>query len=199
MKKRLFSILFGLVAVVGLSAQNAKAILDKSAAALSKGAVTASFTTSGAMGSSSGSLTAQGSKFVLHSSAARIWFDGKTEWALAAGSNEVNVSNPTAAEIATLNPMNYVSLYKRGYTATASDKGAAHQVRLVAQNPKAGLAELLITINKGNHLPSQVKVRSGKQWTTISVASIKVGAKQKDAFFRFNPKAFPKVDIIDLR
>ena len=199
MNKKLLLLVLSLVMVALGHAQNAKSILDKSAAALSKGAVTATFATSGAMGNSTGSITAQGNKFVLQSSAARIWFDGRTEWALAAGSNEVNISNPTAAEVATLNPLNYVTLYKRGYTATATDKGAANEVRLVAQNAKAALAELLITINKSNSLPSVVKVRSGKQWTTINVKSISVGKKQADATFRCDPKQFPKVELIDLR
>lgn len=200
MNMKLLSLLFVTLLAWNASAQTAKSVLDKTAGILSKGAVTATFSAKGNMGASNGSITTQGNKFVLSSPQARIWFDGKTEWALAQGSNEVNITQPGAAEIASMNPMNFVYLYKRGYQATLSDKGGNHEVRLVARHAKASIKEMYVTIGKGNHLPSAVRIRTGaNQWTTIAVQSLQITAKKKDDFFRFNPKDYPKVDVVDLR
>mgnify|MGYP001742993042 CR=1 FL=1 len=163
---------------IGAWAQSAKSVLDKAASQLSRGAVSAHFSASGAMGKQSGTLVAQGNKFVLTSPKARIWFDGKTEWALAQGSGEVNVTTPSAGEVASMNPMNFVYLYKRGYNAT----------------------EAYVMVAKSSNLPYQVRIRTGaSSWTTISISGLQVGAKKGDAFFRFNAKDFPKVDVVDLR
>ena len=176
---------------IGAWAQSAKSVLDKAASQLSRGAVSAHFSASGAMGKQSGTLVAQGNKFVLTSPKARIWFDGKTEWALAQGSGEVNAS---------MNPMNFVYLYKRGYNATVADKGTSYEVHLVATNAKNSIKEAYVMVAKSSNLPYQVRIRTGaSSWTTISISGLQVGAKKGDAFFRFNAKDFPKVDVVDLR
>lgn len=199
MNIRFFSLIIALFSL-GLSAQTAQSVLDKTAAALSGGAATATFAAKGSMGSSGGSLTAQGNKFVLTSPQVRIWFDGKTEWAWAQGSNEVNVTRPTTAEIAAINPINFINLYKRGYDATLSSKGDKHEVRLVAQNAKAAIKELYVTIDKNNNMPSSVRVRTGaSNWTNITIKSVRIEKKKSDAFFRFNAKKHPNVEIIDMR
>ena len=186
--------------VLGAWAQSAKSVLDKAASQLSRGAVSAHFTASGAMGKQNGTLVAQGNKFVLTSPQARIWFDGKTEWALAQGSGEVNVTTPSAAEVASMNPMNFVNLYKRGYNATMMDKGAVYEVHLVATNAKNSIKEAYVTVAKSSNLPQQVRVRTGaSSWTTIAISELQVSAKKADGFFRFNQKDFPKVEVVDLR
>lgn len=185
---------------IGAWAQSAKSVLDKAASQLSRGAVSAHFSASGAMGKQSGTLVAQGNKFVLTSPKARIWFDGKTEWALAQGSGEVNVTTPSAGEVASMNPMNFVYLYKRGYNATVADKGTSYEVHLVATNAKNSIKEAYVMVAKSSNLPYQVRIRTGaSSWTTISISELQVGAKKGDAFFRFNAKDFPKVDVVDLR
>ena len=103
-------LLISALTAISAVAQTAKSVLDKTATQLSRGCVTAHFTARGAMGNSNGNITVQGKKFVLTSPQARIWFDGKTEWSLAQGSGEVNVTNPSAAEIAGINPINFIYL-----------------------------------------------------------------------------------------
>jgi len=182
---------------LGAWAQSAKNVLDKAASQLSRGAVSAHFSSSGAMGKQNGTLVAQGNKFVLTSPQARIWFDGKTEWALAQGSGEVNVTTPSAAAGASLNPMTF---YKRGYNATMTDKGSAYEVHLVATNAKNSIKEAYVMVAKSSNLPQQVRVRTGaSSWTTIVISGLQVGAKKADGFFRFNAKDFPKVEVVDLR
>ncbi len=200
MKYRFFSLFMAAVMTLGAMAQTAKSVLDKSASVLSKGAVALSFTAKGSFGASSGKITVQGNKFVLQSPQARIWFDGKTEWALAQGSDEVNVTTPSAKEIASMNPMNFLYLYKKGYRATLAEKQQKHEVHLVATNPKAAIKELFILIDKTSTYPTHVRLRTGdNQWTSIQIGSIQQLSKRPEAHFRFNAKDYPKVEVVDLR
>lgn len=193
-------LLLGAFSALSAAAQTAKSVLDKTANALSRGCVSASFSASGAMGSSNGTIVVQGKKFVLNSPKARIWFDGKTEWALAQGSDEVNVSNPSASEIASINPINFIHLYKQGYNATLSDKGSSYEVHLTATNNRNAIKEAFITINKNTNHPQRVRLRTnGSNWSNININSLQNVGSKNDAFFRFNAKDFPKVEVIDLR
>ena len=112
----------------------------------------------------------------------------------------MNVTTPTAAEIASMNPMNFLHLYKHGYKATLTTQGNNYEVRLVAENGKAAIKELYITLNSSNYQPSTVRLRTNSHnWTTISIRSLQKSGKKSDAFFRFNPKDHPKVEVVDLR
>lgn len=193
--KRLFSILLALCALT-LSAQNARQILDKTAAKLN-GCVTATFNASGAAGNASGTIVLQGNKFFLSSSSAKIWFDGKTQWSLLSGSDEVNITTPTAAEATAMNPAGFINLYKKGYNTTMRKVSTGYEVTLKAQGKKP-ISEMVVTVTKDYQLKS-VRMRQGKGWTTITVKSIKTTGKKSDATFRFNRKDYPKVEVIDLR
>ena len=189
MKLRSFLLLCAFTAM-GAVAQTAKSVLDQTASVLSRGCVVANFTARGAMGNSNGNITVQGKKFVLT----------KTEWSLAQGSGEVNVTNPSASEIAGINPINFINLYKQGYNSTLSDKGATYEVHLTSSNKHNAIKEAYITINKSNHHPQSVRLRTNtSNWSTINIASLQSVGKKNDAFFRFNAKDFPKVEVVDMR
>lgn len=199
MKNVVFTLLLALF-TMSATAQTAKSVLDKTAALCSKGAVQASFTAKAPQGSSSGKLVAQGNKFTLQSNQASIWFDGKTEWSLMKGSNEVNVMEPTAKEIASMNPMNFVRLYKSGYKQEMKTVGGNYEVHLTATSKAKAIKEMYITVDKGSYQPKVIKLRTGaKDWTTITVNSLSQLGKKADSFFRFNAKDHPKTRVVDLR
>lgn len=199
MKQKIILALFALF-TLGLSAQTAKSVLDKTAALCTKGAVQAKFSAVGGKGSATGTLVAQGNKFTLQSNQATIWFDGKTEWSLVSGSNEVNVTEPTAREIAQMNPMNFVNLYKSGYKSTLKTVGQNYEVHLTATSKSKSIKEMFITIDKNSSKPKIIKMRTGaKDWTTITVTSFTPLGKKSDAFFKFNRKDHPKIQVVDLR
>lgn len=200
MKMKFLSLLCAALFAWSSNAQTAKSVLDKAASTLSKGAVTVTFSAKGNMGSSNGTIVTQGNKFVLSTPQAKIWFDGKTEWAMTKGSNEVNVTQPTATEIASMNPMNFIHLYKKGYQSKLENNGNNHEVHLTTKNTKASIKEMFVTINKSTNFPLAVRIRTGaNQWTDIQVQSLQVTTKKNDEFFRFNKKDYPKAELIDLR
>ena len=55
-----------------------------------------------------------------------------------------------------------------------------------------------ITINKKNHVPSQVKMRQGKTWSTINISGFK-SKNIPNSTFTFNSKECPGAEVVDLR
>ena len=180
-------------------AQSAKSILDKAAATITAPeGIKANFRMNATNGSTSGSIAIKGKKFYATTPQATIWFDGKTQWTYMKNNDEVNVSNPTEAQLQAINPYNFINLYKRGYNYTVNIAGKDYVVHLLANSNERKIKELFITVDKKNYQPKQVKMLQGKKWTSFDISGIKK-EKLADSQFRFNSKDFPKAEIIDLR
>lgn len=207
MKRTIFTSLVFLLSVATVFAQ--KALLDKTAAALKNGGVEATFTASASrsgkpLGTSSGTIYVKQNKFKVVSDGLTMWFDGKTQWSLLKGSDEVNVTTPASAELSQINPYHFINLYKKGYTATqriVTVKGVAQpEVTLKAQNAAAAIQTMVIVINKVTHLPVSVKVTMKKGTTTsIDLVRVSNSRKFKDSLFTFNAAEYPRIMVNDLR
>ena len=198
--KRIISIItLALVCAVSY-AQTARQVLDKAAETVSnKQGVTAKFTISGAnIGNTSGTISVKGNKFHASTPLATIWFDGKTQWTYMKNNDEVNVSNPTEAQLQAINPYNFINLYRNGFSYTMTTKGANYEVHLTATNKKRSVQEMYITVNKSTYVPTNVKMRQSSGWTTIKISNFKA-TKLSDSMFRFNSKDYPHAEVIDLR
>lgn len=181
------------------NSEQAMKILDKTAAVIGRnGGASANFSIRGnALGATNGTIAIKGNKFYAHTPEATVWFNGKTQWTYMKATNEVNVTTPNEAKQAQMNPYKFITIYKSGYNLSMKSQGSAYHVYMTAQNKKRSIQELYITIGK-NHIPSQVKMRQGENWTTINISNLKA-KDQSDAIFNFKAKDFPKAEIIDLR
>ena len=195
--------LLSLLLVCGLTlatAQTAKEVLDKCAATVSsKDGVQADFTMNSAQyGSASGHISVKGRMFSATTAAASMWFDGKTLWTYVAKNEEVSVTTPTAERLQTLNPYNFINLYKNGfrYTMTKGDK--LYNVHLTAKDKARGVQEMFIAVDKTSHQPTEVKILQKQKWTTFTISNLKT-VKLADDTFRFNSNDFPEAEVIDLR
>ena len=181
------------------NAQSAKSVLDKAAASVTVASgVKANFRMTTTTGNTSGTIAIKGKKFYATTPQAKVWFDGKTQWTYLKNNDEVNVSNPTEAQLQAINPYNFINLYKNGYTYTMNTAGTNYVIHLTSNSANRKIKELFITVNKKSYEPMQVKMLQGKKWTTFDITSIKK-EKIADSQFRFNSKDFPKAEIIDLR
>ena len=164
---------------MGVYAQNAtkaRQILDKTASIVNnKDGASASFKISGeSTGTVSGTIAIKGNKFRATTPEASVWYNGKTQWTYMKDNEEVNVSNPTEAQQAKMNPYTFITLYKKGYTLG------------------------MTTVNSKTYLPTTVKMKTKGKWTTVAISNFKA-VKQSDASFTFNSKDFPEAEVIDLR
>lgn len=202
MKKIVLICMMSFVAMimVAQTTENARKVLDKTASIVGrKGGASASFkVTSAKYGDASGTISIKGNKFHATTPQAIIWFDGKTQWTYMKSTEEVNVITPNEAQQAALNPYQFITLYKTGFNMSMKTIGGYYQVHLTAQNKKRSVQEMYININKKTYVPSQVKMRQGTAWTTISISNFKA-ANQANSLFTFNAKDFPKAEVIDLR
>ena len=190
--------LFALVMALPISSQTAKQVLDKTAAIVAaKSGAKASFTIKGEQFNTSGTIAVKGKKFQATTPQATIWFDGKTQWTYLKKNDEVNVANPTEAELAAINPYNFIYMYQKGYKYTMEKKNGSFIVHLTATD-KRSIQEMYITINSKSHIPSQIRMRQQKGWATIDISGFKQ-SKLSDGMFRFNSKDFPNAEVIDLR
>lgn len=198
MKKICFLILAALISTASM-AQTAKSVLDKAAAQITvKEGVKANFKMKGGIGNASGSILIKGKKFHATTSQAVVWFDGKTMWTYLKNNEEVNVSNPTEAQLQAINPYNFINLYKSGYNSTLNNTGSAYVVHLTSAAKDQKIKELFITIDKNNYHPTQVKLLQGKNWTIFDISNLSK-TNISDSEFRFNAKDFPQAEVIDLR
>lgn len=182
------------------NAKQARAIMDKTARVISKpGGISASFTMAHPTnGKISGTIAVKGNKFHAKTSAATVWFNGKTQWTYMKKTQEVNVTTPTQAQQMSMNPYTFINLYKTGYNMTLTQNAQSYEVHLTAQNKKRTVQELYISINKKSYVPSRIKMRQNSTWSTITVSNFKA-KNQPNSVFTFNQKDFPQAEVIDLR
>jgi len=199
--KQTLLLFFSLVCGIACG-QTAKQVLDKTAAVVSaKEGVKANFSINSSNGvglKASGSIAVKGKKFYATTPQATIWFDGKTMWTYMKKNDEVNVSNPTESQLATINPYNFIYMYKQGYSYTLEKVDKSFEVRLLATDKKRPIQEMRLMVHQKTYVPWKITYRTAKGVTTISISNFKAAA-QPDDTFRFNSKDFPHAEVIDLR
>ena len=198
--KKHFAIIMMLLLSVGAQAESAKRILDKAAATVNNpGGVQAHFQMiSKQFGTTEGDIAVKGRKFHATTPDATIWFDGKTQWTYMKGNDEVNISNPTEAQLQAINPYNFINIYKKGYKLEAKKVEHFYEVHLIPTDKNRKIQEMYIVVDETSYHPTHVKMKQKDKWSTIVISRLKT-ASLSDNLFKFNSKDFPQAEIIDLR
>lgn len=211
--------LFGIIAYFFLlpfmlTAQNQKAItlLDKSANVLKTNTgIEASFLLKDQMSdpkathSFEGVLKSRQNKFMIDMPDVRTWFDGTTQWSYLKSNKEVNVTNPTEEEIAAINPISLLQLYKHGYRPAYKGeqtvKGAPiADIELTAENKNMPWRKINLRLNTKTYLPASILIhdKNGRS-SEIIFLKVKQNLNLSDSNFVFNQGDYPDAEIIDLR
>ena len=200
--KKLYILLILSLFSLTVSSQNdsrAKQILDKTFSAInSSNGIQIKF-----KGTSSGTLLMKKAKFHLNSNEIQTWFDGKTQWSYVKGSDEVNISSPTPAELHSVNPYFILSSYKKGfnykYVGEKSVSGKkTYQIMLTPQ--KNGSIKSISLFITPNNEPLMINVsEKNKKSYNWHVISYNNKLKLNDSTFRFDKEKYPNAEIIDLR
>lgn len=202
MKRIIVFLITAFTSVSTLLAQSAdaKGILDKTASAIGrKGGAQANFVFSTPKaGSTTGTIYIKGNKFHARTPEAHIWFNGKTQWTYMKQTEEVNITTPTQAQQMSLNPYTFINIYKTGYTLSAKEQGVSYVVVMKAQNKQRTIQELVLTINRKTYVPTQIKMRQGSVWSTITVSNFQ-SKGLPNSMFVFQARNYPDAEIVDLR
>ena len=182
-------------------AQNATQLLDKSAATLrAAGNVKIGFTLEAEGGASTGYIKLQKQKFVINMGGTITWFDGKTMWTYVKATDEVNVTNPSADAVATMNPYAFLSFYKKGYTVKMGKSTTKEHEVLLTGKSGSPFKKVVVRLNKSTKYPTVITMTSSKgDVTTIRCNSFLKNQKYTNATFQFNKKNYPNVEVVDLR
>lgn len=206
----LHSALFTLQAHAASKDKETRKVLDTAAERLSKGGgIELKFTAMTLMGKAiqdktTGSMTLQGRKFTMQTPEMQTWFDGKLQWTMQTGDDEVSLSEPTGAELQAINPYAFLSIYKHGFNygmkkGRLSNGKEGFRITLKADNAKQEIREMFIEIDNQYNLV-RASLRQGKsQWVRLVVNSMTMGKKYPDSHFTFPKGRYPNAEIIDLR
>lgn len=194
---------------MGAMAQSAMKVMDEAASQIKKQASVkvnfnaTTFEGNQEQGSMSGTMLLQGKKMFLHTEEMTLWYDGKTQWSLMQGTNEVNVTTPTAKEIAAINPYTFINHYKRGYKLTMKEaklRGKdVYEVHMRATLKSLLAEEIYVDIDKASKQPMCIRIRHDNTWNRISIHSLQGGGKVEDSAFTFPKSEYTDMEIIDLR
>lgn len=151
-----------------------------------------------------GRLMLSGRKFRIDMGEQLIISDGRSSWTYLKEMNEVSISQyePTPDQIT---PDNLFTLYENGFDSymdseSGSNQKGTAQIDLVPQNKSVSYFKVRLVVNKGSCLIQKAIVfdKSGVQYT-YSITGFKANPFLKDDLFAFNPKAYPGVEIVDMR
>lgn len=207
---RLFTTVFILaVCACSLSAQSAREVLDATAARMTqKGGVKAQFKATQFRGTeaeseTTGTILVSGNKFQMDTPNLVTWFDGKTQWSMMKGSDEVNITEPTEEELLAMNPSTLVHIYKKGYRysmRTSTLRGRpTYEIQLKAKKPDAAFTDIYVDVEQGTFNPLCFRAKNAGDWIRLSIQTFQTGLTHPNETFSFPTKDFPNVEVIDLR
>ncbi|AHF14006.1 hypothetical protein BARVI_12805 [Barnesiella viscericola DSM 18177] len=150
----------------------------------------------------SGTIKLAGNKFYWKTPTMTVWYNGQLQWAYVASTQEVNLTEPTAAEVASINPYILINTYKQNFTVKAL-KSKNSQLRVAELTPKkkgTNIERVVITVNASSWTPQSFQLYySDRTRSTIVLSKYTAGQNFPDATFVFDKKQYPNAEIIDLR
>lgn len=150
----------------------------------------------------SGTIKLSGDKFYWTTPAMTVWYNGQLQWAYVKASEEVNLTEPIPAEIASINPYTLITTYKQNFNVKAL-KAKNSQQRVAELTPKkkgTQIDRVVLTVNASNWMPQSFQIYySDRTHSTIALSRLVTGQNFSDATFVFDKKQYPKAEVIDLR
>ncbi|RVT96571.1 outer membrane lipoprotein carrier protein LolA [Mucilaginibacter limnophilus] len=133
-----------------------------------------------------------------------IMSDGKTQWTYMVEEKEVQVNDAGVGNDG-FNPAQIFTIYEKGYkylyTGTQKQGGKIYQViDLTPEAEKAQFFKIRLMIDKAKKQIYNVLVfdRNGSRYT-YTLKMVTPNVPVADAYFVFDPKKYPGVEVVDLR
>ena len=190
------SVLFLLLSMEPLHAQNGTQALDKVVGKFQQSnGISATFT-------QNGTIKLSGNKFYWNTTSMIVWYDGLQQWAYVKATEEVNLTEPTTEEIATVNPYILINNYKKDfYIKTLKSKSSKESIaELTPKKKGTNIDHIIIIINTTTWNPSSFKLYySDRTYNIINLSKYATDQNFPDSTFVFNKKQYPKAELIDLR
>lgn len=202
--KKIFSLIAAmLLALPVTSAQTTSMVIDRAIEALTAaGGITATYTLTGDNGTISGRVAMRGNCFAMLADEAKCWFDGKTQWAYSAVTGEVNITEPTAAELQLTNPIATLRAAKTEFIVTRGDARQPGIVTLrLTPKQRTNVRNVQLSFDNKTSLPvSAVIMTADGQTATLTISNLKTGQRLPASAFTFDKQMVPAgTPVVDLR
>lgn len=153
-----------------------------------------------------GSLLLKGDKYKLSIKGQEIISDNKTIWTYLKDAGEVQINNVDNTSDDALNPSKIFTLYEKGYKykyekEEVQNSKAVHIINLYPANPdKAKFHTAKLVIDKiDKRIVSMKMMMKDGSVVTYSIKTFESNQPVADASFVFDSKAYPGVEVVDLR
>lgn len=191
MKKLIFSVLFAFIGLLAFAEVPARV----GAVAKQIGATPAVQVKFLCNGHQSAMVLGDGGKFVIDLGDAKIYYDGKTQWAYSARDKEVTIINPTAEELAMGNPASVLANLGSDFNGV---KVKGETYRLTPVNSDGDIREVTVCFPGTGVWPQSMTIVAAGG--TLSVSDMKfTPSKTKLPLSTFQFKAPKGTTITDLR
>jgi len=151
-----------------------------------------------------GKITVKGNKFRLVLPEQEIINDGATQWTYLPEAKEVNIDNydPNSDDV---NPSKILDMYKKGYkylsVGEKTEGGVlCEEIDLVPDKKDAQYFKIkMMIVKKDKSIQSWTMFNKAGDRYKYTITKFNPSVKVDDAFFTFDPKKYPGVEISDLR
>ncbi len=216
MKKSLISMVALMFVCLAASAQvtnttnpQAKAIVDRAIAEISKNAYEGKYTIQFAGPDEKIKQTVKGGvklwkeKFYYRLADVEMFYDGKTEWTYIRDLNEVSITQPTPQELGNDSPMQMMRGYGKSHRVDFDPEPSDdnyYYVSIYPTNHSLEYFRIQFVISKKTYLLHSIKLsqRNGDR-IKLSFDALTVIPQPTVEMFTFSKEAHPKVTVSDLR
>lgn len=205
MKAIITFIIAVLFSAYSFAADNGQHIIDNVMGSISPDHSTeANFaiTASGQTSPSRGVIKLQGNMMRISMPEMSLWYDGGLLWSYSDATGEVNITAPTAEELATLSPYAALAHCKSLFNIKSSQSNGLTTLILSPKDrKKSPFKEISLQINNRTYYIMKAVVKNVDGTTqTIQINNYKRGNKLPESAFKFNNAEVPSgTPIIDLR
>lgn len=152
-----------------------------------------------------GKASVKGDKFHLETTDMDVWFDGKTQWVLLKSIKEVNVSNPSDSELASISPLALLGLYREGYVlkspiSKSLKNRSVYQINMIPVNGNTEFKDITVYIDKTSSrlLQAEFTMKNNMK-SKIDITDYNDNYKFSDSDFVFDTTKNRDLEVIDLR
>lgn len=202
MKKLLSIISLLAISSIAIAQNKAQSYIDKMQSKFkAAGAFSANFSyQNDGSGAMSGSITVKGNKFRLKTVGQEIFNNGKEVATYVKEINEVNISTFDPSE-GDLSPAKIYSFDKKSYKSNLlSDSGNLAVIELQPTAKNVQVQKITMKLDKGSNEVREwtIQNKNGKK-QNFKVTKLNLKISVEDKTFNFDKKAYPGVEVNDLR
>jgi outer membrane lipoprotein-sorting protein len=154
-----------------------------------------------------GTIKLKGQKYMveLPDIGVKVYSDGETLWNYMEDGNQVTISYIEDGGSELMDPSTVFTIYEKGFRAKhvgekTEGNRTFHQIELYPDNEEYEVSKILLSIDKSDKMIKSALLHgTDGNLYGIEVKNMDTTAELPDSYFRFDPKDYDDLEIIDFR